>query len=144
MEKRVDLYLYATPAEAEKLMPVLREAAAQKGWKVHHEYTDTAGPSASKCRAGVESVLRDLRHGNCNAVIAWELSHFGSAEAHLLDVLEELEAHNAALVSIAEGIDTSEPFGRGVFALALLLSDLRRAKLPPVVCIRGGKELVHE
>src|SRR6266446_228692 len=84
----------------------LREYCARRGWNHSREFSDTA--SGAKCsRSGLDSLMKEVRRGRVDAVVAYKLDRLGRSLAHLAQLIGEMAAHRTALVIPAQGIDTS-------------------------------------
>src|SRR5437899_626423 len=84
----------------------LREYCARRGWNTAREFSDTA--SGAKCsRSGLDSLMKEVRRGRADVIVAYKLDRLGRSLAHLAQIIGEMAAHRTALVIPAQGIDTS-------------------------------------
>lgn len=84
----------------------LREYCARRGWNHSREFSDTA--SGAKCsRLGLDSLMKEVRRGRVDVIVAYKLDRLGRSLAHLVQLIGEIAAHRTALVIPAQGIDTS-------------------------------------
>ena len=84
----------------------LREYCLRRGWKNAREFSDTA--SGAKCsRSGLDSLMKEVRRGRIDVIVAYKLDRLGRSLAHLAQLIGEMAAHRTALVIPAQGIDTS-------------------------------------
>ena len=84
----------------------LRDYCARRGWKEVVEYSDkTSG--AKFTRSGLDALMRDVRRGRIEAVVAYKLDRLGRSLPHLAQLISEMTAHRVALVVPGQGIDTS-------------------------------------
>ena len=84
----------------------LREYCARRGWNHLREFSDTA--SGAKCsRLGLDSLMKEVRRGRVDVIVAYKLDRLGRSLAHLAQLIGEMAAHRTALVIPAQGIDTS-------------------------------------
>jgi DNA invertase Pin-like site-specific DNA recombinase len=84
----------------------LREYCSRRGWAKVIEYADTA--SGSKLtRAGLDALMRDIRRGRVDAVVAYRLDRLGRSLAHLVQIIGEMTTHRVALIVPGQAIDTS-------------------------------------
>ena len=82
-------------------------------WSDIRVYQDVmSGGKAS--RPGLDALLRDIRAGKVERLLAFKLDRLGRSLAHLAALLTELEKHNVPLIIPGQGIDTSNdtPAGR--------------------------------
>jgi DNA invertase Pin-like site-specific DNA recombinase len=84
----------------------LREYCARRGWTSVCEFSDTA--SGAKCsREGLDKLMREVRRGRIDVIVAYKLDRLGRSLAHLAQLIGEMASHRTALVIPAQGIDTS-------------------------------------
>ena len=84
----------------------LREYCALRGWKNVAEYADRSS-GAKFTRSGLDTMMRNVRRGKIEAIIAYKLDRLGRSLPHLAQLISEMTAHRVALVIPAQGIDTS-------------------------------------
>ena len=84
----------------------LREYCARRGWTAVVEYCDTVS-GAKFSRKGLDALMREVRKGRIDAIVAYKLDRLGRSLAHLAQLIGEMTAHRVALVIPAQGIDTS-------------------------------------
>src|SRR6266516_4403670 len=84
----------------------LREYCSRRGWSDIAEYCDTAS-GAKFTREGLDTLMREVRKGRIDAIVAYKLDRLGRSLAHLAQLIGEITAHRVALVIPAQGIDTS-------------------------------------
>src|SRR5256886_17547221 len=84
----------------------LRDYCARRGWNSVTEYSDTAS-GAKFSRKGLDALMRDVRRGRIDAVIAYKLDRLGRSLPHLAQLIGEMTSHSVALIVPVQGIDTS-------------------------------------
>jgi putative DNA-invertase from lambdoid prophage Rac len=84
----------------------LREYCKRRGWNNVREFSDTAS-GAKFSRQGLDALMRDVRKGRVDVVVAYKLDRLGRSLAHLAQLISEMTAHRVALVIPEQGIDTS-------------------------------------
>ena len=85
----------------------LREYVRRRGWDNVTEYSDvTSGAKFS--RTGLDALMREVRRGRVDRLVAYKLDRIGRSLGHLVGLVSELQTHKCALVTVSEGIDTSE------------------------------------
>src|SRR5437773_7836288 len=106
--KKIALYLrVSTDRQTTQSQAVeLREYCSLRGWMDVAEYCDTAS-GAKFSREGLDALMRDVRKGRIDTIVAYKLDRLGRSLAHLAQLIGELTAHRVALVIPAQGIDTS-------------------------------------
>ena len=99
----------------------LREYCVHRGWNTAREFSDTA--SGAKCsRSGLDSLMRDVRRGRIEVIVAYKLDRLGRSLAHLAQMIGEMAAHRTALVIPAQGIDTSDSNPASQLQLNILMA----------------------
>jgi DNA invertase Pin-like site-specific DNA recombinase len=84
----------------------LREYCLRREWNNAREFSDTA--SGAKCsRSGLDSLMKEVRRGRIDVIVAYKLDRLGRSLAHLAQLIGEMAAHRTALVIPVQGIDTS-------------------------------------
>jgi len=84
----------------------LRDYCARRGWNNTREYSDTTS-GAKFSREGLDALMRDVRKGRVDAIVAYKLDRLGRSLAHLAQLISEMTAHRVALIIPQQGIDTS-------------------------------------
>jgi putative DNA-invertase from lambdoid prophage Rac len=84
----------------------LREYCSRRNWTNVVEYADTSS-GAKFSRKGLDTLMRDVRRGRVEAIVAYKLDRLGRSLPHLVQLLSEMTAHRVALVIPQQGIDTS-------------------------------------
>src|SRR5260370_4794889 len=75
----------------------LRDYCSRRGWGKVTEYSDTA--SGSKLtRAGLDALMRDIRRGRVDAVVAYRLDRLGRSLGHLVPIISKITTHCAPLI----------------------------------------------
>jgi putative DNA-invertase from lambdoid prophage Rac len=84
----------------------LREYCTRRGWPDVREYSDRIS-GAKFSREGLDALMREIRKGRVDVVVAAKLDRLGRSLPHLAQLISEMTAHRVALVIPAQGIDTS-------------------------------------
>jgi len=84
----------------------LREYCNRRGWADVREFSDVASGAKSD-RRGLDALMRDVRRGRVDAVLAYKLDRLGRSLPHLAQIISELTSHRVALIVPQQGIDTS-------------------------------------
>jgi putative DNA-invertase from lambdoid prophage Rac len=106
--KKIALYLrVSTDGQNTDSQAVeLRDYCKRRGWIEVVEYCDTAS-GAKFSREGLDAMMREVRKGRIDAIVAYKLDRLGRSLPHLAQLISEMTAHRVALVIPAQGIDTS-------------------------------------
>jgi len=75
------------------------------------------------------AIMERVRSGQSGAIIVAKLDRFARSLLGALDVLQELDSHGAALVSVQERIDLSTPQGRAFMRMMLVFAELERERI---------------
>jgi DNA invertase Pin-like site-specific DNA recombinase len=113
----------------------LRQMAAQRGYKIVAEYSDTISGAKAK-RPGLDQLMSDARRHRFDVVMVWALDRMARSVRHLLEVLDDLNHLNIDFVSFRENIDTSGPLGRAMIVIVSAISELERSLI--VERVRAG------
>jgi DNA invertase Pin-like site-specific DNA recombinase len=86
-------------------------------------YVDHVSGVATR-RPELDRLLDNARPGD--TIVIWRLDRLGRSMKHLLDLIEDLELRNIALVSLNEQIDTTSANGRLILRLMAALAAFER------------------
>lgn len=89
-----------------------RAYAAAKGWLVAGEYIDEGVSGAKASRPALDQLMTDAREGKLQVIIVAKLDRAGRSMRHLVEMMGECDDLGVALVSVAEGFDSTTPAGR--------------------------------
>jgi DNA invertase Pin-like site-specific DNA recombinase len=125
--KRLALYLRVSTVDQhpETQLHDLRSLAAQRGFEIVQEYTDTISGAKAK-RPGLDQLLSDARRGKFEVVMVWAFDRLARSVRHLLEVLDELNHLQIEFVSFRENIDTGGPLGRALIVIIGAIAELER------------------
>jgi DNA invertase Pin-like site-specific DNA recombinase len=99
----------------------LREYCSRRGWTKVTEYSDTSS-GAKFSRQGLDALMRDIRRGRIEAVVAYKLDRLGRSLPHLAALISEMTAYRVALVIPQQGIDTSASNPASALQLNILMA----------------------
>lgn len=99
----------------------LRDYCARRGWNKPREFCDTSS-GAKFSRIGLDDLMREVRKGRVDTVVAHKLDRLGRSLPHLAQLVGEMAAHRVALVIPAQGIDTSASNPASQFQLNILMA----------------------
>jgi DNA invertase Pin-like site-specific DNA recombinase len=125
--KRAAFYVRVTPFDPnpEPQLLELRKAAAERGYELVAEFTDTVSGTKTK-RPALDKMLTDARRGQFDLLIVYSCDRIGRSTRHFLDTLDELHRLHIEFCSVREGIDTSGPQGGAIVLLTSVLAGLER------------------
>ena len=126
--KRVVLYSRVSSIEQhpETQLCDLRPLAAARGYEIVGQYSDTISGSKAK-RPGLDQLMSDARRGRFDVMLVWSFDRVARSVKHFLEVLDELNHLNIALVSFRENIDTGGPLGRAMIVIVGAIAELERS-----------------
>jgi len=84
----------------------LRDYCKRRGWDDAREFSDTSS-GAKFSGDGLDALMREVRKGRIDAIVAYKLDRLGRSLADLANLIGEMTTHGVALVIPAQGIDTS-------------------------------------
>ena len=104
----------------------VKEYCTRAGYEIVEEYLDEGFARTTRNRPALDKLIKDARQRKFHLVVSDELSRFAGTPSLLMKLLEELKLWNVHLVSVKEGIDTSNVMGELV---ATLLSAISKMEL---------------
>ena len=133
MSKRVAIYTRVSTDEqsCENQFRELRAVAAHNGWDVVAVFEDN-GISGAKGRAqrpGYDRLCQAITRREIDLVACWSVCRLGRSLQHLVTFLGELQAKGVDLYLHVQGLDTSTPSGRAMFAMLGVFSEFERAMI---------------
>jgi len=97
------------------------------------------GTSIEK-RLQFQQMLSDISEKKeINSVIVWKLSRLSRKMTHLVNTIEFFEKYNVNLISITDGIDTSNKYGKSFVFMAGIFAEIERDNIVET-CKMGMKE----
>lgn len=110
---------------------MLKQFAEREGMEIINIYED-AGKSGKSIegRPAFQQMILDIQNGlSINYVIVYKLSRFGRNAADVLNSLEELQTYDVNLISLEEGIDSSQTTGKLLISLLSAISEIERENI---------------
>jgi DNA invertase Pin-like site-specific DNA recombinase len=125
--KRAALYVRVSTFDQhpETQMLDLRQMAAQRGYEIVGEYTDTISGAKQK-RPGLDRLMADARRGRFDVVLVAAFDRVARSTKHFLEVLDELNRLKIEFVSHRENVDTGGPLGRAMIVIIGAMAELER------------------
>jgi site-specific DNA recombinase len=81
--------------------------AKSRGASIARFHEDLDQPGSKSDRPGLKGAMERVRKGTVQGIVVWRLDRFGRSAVDNARLLEELRQLDAALFTVAEGIDTS-------------------------------------
>lgn len=104
----------------------LRDYCQRRAWEVVGEFVDQGVSGAKEHRPALDRLWADCRKRKVDAVVVYRYDRFARSLRHLVNALEEFRALGIDFISLHEGVDTSTPNGRLVFALFGSIAEFER------------------
>ena len=125
--KRAALYMRVSTLDQhpETQLYDLRGLAAQRGWEIVEEYSDTISGSKPR-RPGLDRLMADARRGKFDVVLVAAFDRIARSVRHFLEVLDELTHLNIEFISFRENVDTGGPLGRAMVVIIGAIAELER------------------
>ena len=135
--KRAALYMRVSTVDQhpETQLHDLRSLAAQRGFEIVAEYTDTISGAKAK-RPGLNDLLYDARRGKFDIVLVWAFDRIARSVRHFLEVLDELTHLRIEFISFRENVDSGGPLGRALVVIIGAIAELERSLI--VERVRAG------
>ena len=118
--KRVVLYVRVSSIDQhpETQLCDLRPLAAARGYEIVGQYSDTISGSKAK-RPVLDQLMSDARRGRFDVMLVWSFDRVARSVKYFLEVLDELNHLNIALVSF--------PLGRAMVVIVGAIAELERS-----------------
>jgi DNA invertase Pin-like site-specific DNA recombinase len=97
----------------DRQVDVCRSTCQANGWEIVGEFVERDRSAFTKAtvRPEFEEMLRRVRAGEADTVVAWKIDRVGRRVAELARLVDEFRERGVALVCPADGIDTSSSVG---------------------------------
>lgn len=131
MNKKAAIYLRVSTSDqtVENQRRILLAEAERRGWQVVATYED-AGISGAKGRdkrPGFDTMLKDATRGKFDVCMAWAIDRLSRSLAHLIAMLQDLEAAHVDLYLHQQAIDTTAPTGKLFFHMLGAFAEFERS-----------------
>ncbi len=113
--------------------------AAACGHAVKEVISDEGISAKDLDRPGMQRIIESIDADKIGGVIVWKLDRWTRSLRDLCGLIDRLEAHKVALVSLHEKIDTAGPMGRFTLHLLGALAQLEREQ----IAMRVGEAKQH-
>jgi len=90
---------------------LIRQACAREGWRLDAVLCDDAHTLGNGRRPSLEQAIARIDAGEVSCLVVSQLDRLGRSAVELGGILRRLDAHEATLVSLDDGIDTSTDTG---------------------------------
>jgi len=117
----------------------LRGRAASEAWEPFEVVIEARSAKDVSHRPAWTAVLARMRAGEVGRIVACKLDRMTRSVRDACSLIEECEAHDCALVSLNESLDTSSAMGRFFVRMLAALAELERE----VISERVGASLAH-
>lgn len=106
-----------------------RELITRRGWQHVETFTDEGLSGASDTRPGLHAMLQAARQRRFDVLVVYRGDRVYRSLADFVRVLQELEAHGVAYISVTEPFDTAtaaSPYAKALRALLAVFAELER------------------
>ena len=94
-------------------------------WQIVGLYEETiSGTKGLDERAELNRMMLDASRKKFDKVVVWSVDRLGRSMKHLITVLSQLDDLGIDVFSFAQGIDTSTTFGKSMFQMVGIFSEL--------------------
>lgn len=133
MTKRVALYLrVSTDSQTVENQRLELQAVADRlGWTVVTTLADEgiSGSKGRDQRPAFNTLMTMVTRREIDMVMAWSVDRLGRSLQHLVGFLSEINERNVDLYLHVQGLDTSTPSGRAMFAMLGVFAEFERGML---------------
>lgn len=133
MTKRVALYLrVSTDSQTVENQRLELQAVADRlGWTVVTTLADEgiSGSKGRDQRPAFNTLMTMVTRREIDMVMAWSVDRLGRSLQHLVGFLSEINERNVDLYLHVQGLDTSTPSGRAMFAMLGVFAEFERSML---------------
>jgi len=104
---------------------VLKEVAAQRGWKIGEIYVDDALKSANNNGRvpAIDKLFEDAKDAQFGSVMAWSIGQLARSVQGITKFIGRIAVLELSQYYHSEGIDTSTPNGKAMVQMCVLLSE---------------------
>jgi site-specific DNA recombinase len=104
----------------------LRSRSGEEDWRIAARYREEGRSGKDPSRPQYRQLLDDVRSGKIDTVLCTKIDRVSRSLPNFYELLETLEEHDAAFVSLSEQLDTSTATGRAVLKILLVVAELER------------------
>ena len=110
--------------DVDRQLHEVRDYCQRMGYEIAEEYVDEGFARTTRNRPALDKLIKDAKQRKFHLVVSDELSRFAGTPSLLMNLLEEMKLWNVHLVSVKEGIDTSNVMGELVATLLSAISKM--------------------
>lgn len=93
------------------------------------EFEDEGYSGKNTLRPQFQKMMNEIKNGNCDYLVCYKLDRLGRNIGDLANLMDMLEKHNVAFISIKERFDTSTPIGKAMLYFAGILAQMEREQI---------------
>jgi site-specific DNA recombinase len=97
-----------------------------KAWELAGVEADAGISAKDMKRPGLQTVLEAVRSGSVDAIVVYKLDRLTRSVLDLNRIVELLDKHDVALVSMQESLDATTAMGRAMLNMVAVFSQLER------------------
>ena len=120
----------------ETQLVAIKEFCVRQGINIFKVYQDIGVSGSKDSRPALNDMLFNLRKNQFKVVVVFRLDRLGRSLQHLLALLQEFRNKNVRLVSVTDGIDTSDdnPMTRAFWQILAVFAEMEKAIIQERVC----------
>lgn len=104
----------------------LREDARRRGKWVYQVYRDAGASGFREDREAFNQLMQDAKQGCFQEVVVWTVSRVARKLSYLLSIIETLQQHGVALISVTENFQADTPAGKMVLSTMGAIAEMQR------------------
>lgn len=106
----------------------IKDYCSRNGLEVVAEYLEEGISGAKATRPQLDRMLQDMRDRKFDGIVVYKLDRLGRSLKHLLDLLSEFKNKGIRLVSVVDGIDTTNdsPMNKAFWQMLGVFAELER------------------
>ena len=107
---------------------MIRDHCKKNDFEINEEHCDIGVSGSKGSRPGLDNMMERVRRGQVDTVVCYKLDRLGRSLKHLLDLLSEFKNKKVRLISVMDGLDTSNdsPMNRAFWQLLGIFAELER------------------
>lgn len=121
--------------DPENQLRELRAYAQARGWDAK-EFVDRGVSGSKDSRPALDLMVKEAKRKKVGVIVVWRLDRLGRSLAHLVSLVDELNAVGVGLVSLGEALDTTTPSGRLILHVMGSLAEFERERI--IERVRAG------
>ncbi len=112
----------------ETQLMAIKDYCERNSLEVYKEYSDEGISGTKSSRPQLDALLHDMRARKFDTIVCYKLDRLGRSLSNLLQLLQEFKNRGIRLISVTDGLDTSNdnPMSRAFWQLLGVFAELER------------------